>query len=282
MAAAVATPGAPARSAVVSRDLLFVSEPNPDWFGNDPNPPSGKGVGWTNKNWLKSRFHFNFAEYSGGPDNFGCLRVMNDDLVQPQRGFGTHPHRDMEIITFVVEGSLTHKDSMGTEETLGRGSVQFMTAGTGVRHSEHNLDKTKPLRFIQSWVVPRQRGLPPNYGSMVGDAAATEARKNQWAHVVSDVKGKETTPVQINQDCNVFVTELSASTPSPPLALAANRQAYMLCVEGEVTMSSGNVLRQHDAAEYKGPGSIELAAGAEGALVLLFEMALSRDSRTDL
>ena len=81
------------------------------------------------------------------------LRVLNDDLVQPARGFGTHPHRDMEICTYVVEGSLSHQDSMGTEETLGRGSIQFMTAGTGVRHSEHNLATDKPLRFIQMWIV---------------------------------------------------------------------------------------------------------------------------------
>merc|ERR1712159_863460 len=100
--------------------------------------------------------------------NFGVLRVMNDDLVQPARGFGTHPHRDMEIVTFVVRGSLSHQDSMGTQETLGRGSIQFMTAGRGVQHSEHNLHKSQDLRFIQMWLVPRSRGLQPSYGSLVG------------------------------------------------------------------------------------------------------------------
>ena len=84
--------------------------------------------------------------------------------VQPARGFGAHPHREMEIVTYVVEGELTHQDSMGTKESLGRGSIQFMTAGTGVSHSEHNVDPTKPLRFIQMWLVPRERGLNPNYG----------------------------------------------------------------------------------------------------------------------
>lgn len=108
-----------------------------------------------NKNWLKSRFHFNFAEYHSGPSQFGHLRVMNDDLVQPRRGFGMHPHRDMEIMTFIIHGKLTHKDSMGTEETLGRGGVQFMTAGRGIRHSEHNLHD-EPLRFVQCWVMPRR------------------------------------------------------------------------------------------------------------------------------
>merc|ERR1712137_236726 len=109
-----------------------------------------------------------------------------------------------EILTFVVDGKLTHKDSMGTQESLGRGSIQFMTAGTGIRHSEHNLEKT-PLRFIQSWVVPRKRGLTPNYGSMDAGAEASAARKGQWSHLASDVENSTFTPVKINQDCNVFV-----------------------------------------------------------------------------
>lgn len=258
--------------AVVPREKLFVSEPPPHMFGNEGNPPKG-AEGWTNQNWLKSRFHFSFAEWSSGPSPFGCLRVMNDDLVQPNRGFGTHPHRDMEIMTFVVEGSLTHKDSMGTSETLGRGSLQFMTAGTGVRHSEHNWDQKQHLRFIQSWVVPRRRGLPPNYGSMIGDASAEEERMGKWAHLVSDVENKSvSTPVQINQDCNVFVTELGPGGRSPVLELGPDRQAYMLCVEGDAHMVDLAQLRRHDAARLVGPVGLDLEAGEEGALVLVFEM----------
>lgn len=99
----------------------------PAWFGNPGNENNPK---WTNANWLKSRFHFSFAEYNNPKNsNFGVLRVMNDDLVQPSRGFGTHGHREMEICTYVVNGELTHKDSMGTQESLGKGSIQFMTAG---------------------------------------------------------------------------------------------------------------------------------------------------------
>lgn len=95
------------------------------WFGNKANEPSNPQ--WTNANWLKSRFHFSFAEYNNPRNqNFGVLRVMNDDLVQPNRGFGAHPHRDMEICTYVVDGKLTHQDSMGTKETLQRGAIQFM------------------------------------------------------------------------------------------------------------------------------------------------------------
>ena len=178
----------------VSNKDLFVSEPNPQWFGN---PPNASEATWTNTNWLKSRFHFAFAEYSN-PQNacFGVLRVMNNDLVQPNRGFGTHPHREMEICTYVVEGELTHKDSIGTQETLGPGSVQFMTAGTGVQHSEHNLSATSPLRFIQMWIVPSQRGLAPNYGSACGKSVNL---RNGWTRLVSDVKSAAASPVKIHQ-----------------------------------------------------------------------------------
>ena len=136
---------------------LFKSEPNPAWFGNGPN--TAKAAGWDAPNWLTSRFHFAFAEYAdqeGAKPGFGVLRVLNDDRVQPARGFGTHGHANMEIVTYVVSGELTHQDSMGTAETLTRGAVQFMTAGRGVRHSEHNLSPDKPLRFIQ---VRVQRSL---------------------------------------------------------------------------------------------------------------------------
>ncbi|CAE7807623.1 unnamed protein product [Symbiodinium sp. CCMP2456] len=253
------------------------SEPDPRWFGNPQNPPDTTAEGWTNQNWLKSRFHFSFAEYHEGPSNFGVLRVMNDDLVQGERGFGEHPHRDMEIMTFIVDGELTHKDSKGNEETLGRGAIQFMTAGTGIYHSEHNLAK-KPLRFIQCWVVPRKRGLKPNYGSSLGGPEAAADRRDKWAHMVSDEMSSVATQIKIHQDCNVFCTELSPGKTSPVLNIAAGRQAYMLCVEGEIRCEKQS-LHRHDAAEVKGPLELELSAGPSGALVLLFEMAQTRDSR---
>lgn len=271
-----------AKVAIVRSDRLFVSEPDPRMFGNPRNPQGTSATNWTNPNWLKSRFHFSFAEYSNGPSNFGVLRVMNDDLVQPDRGFGAHPHRDMEIITFVVDGELTHQDSMGTKETLGRGSVQFMTAGTGVNHSEHNLDKHNHLRFIQSWIVPRRRGLTPNYGSMAGDEVQMQARKDKWAHIVSDVASSLQTPVRINQDCNVFLTELGPNVASPSLTIGSSRQAYLLCVEGAAKTNGEQLLQHHDAAELQGPMSLELNAGGNGAMVLVFEMASTGDTRRNL
>lgn len=263
----------------VSDNQLFVSEPNPAWFGNPGNEKSPK---WTNENWLKSRFHFSFAEYNNPKNaNFGVLRVMNDDLVQPSRGFGAHGHREMEICTYVVHGELTHKDSMGTSESLGKGSIQFMTAGTGVQHSEHNLHPEEALRFIQMWIVPSSRGLEPNYGSMCGSKVD---RSNKWAHLVSDVKSAAQTPVKINQDANIFATELGQGK-SLTLSIGAGRQAYLLCIDGGIDVKSAakalDSLQKHDAAEIVGPIDLEVwAQPSKGGHLLYVEMkGQGEDSR---
>ena len=262
---------------------LGVSEPPPEWFGNSPNLAD---PAWTNKNWLKSRFHFSFAEYNNvANQNFGVLRVMNDDLVQPARGFGEHPHRDVEICTYIVQGDLTHKDSMGTAETLLRGGIQFMTAGSGVTHSEHNLSKTAPLRFIQIWLSTRQRGLKPNYGQYL----STEAdRSNKWAHLVTDVReSSSAAPIKINTDANIFVAEIDAAG-SVSLEVTEGRQAYVLNVEGGGSLSDGSAppvaLDRHDAAEVRGPVTLTASSTASArSHWLVVEMALDRSSgRKDL
>jgi len=284
---AVMTLGRKAPIRKVPHHKLFKSEPDPSWFGN-PSNPSGDKRGWSAPNWLTSRFHFSFAEYSSsGNDSFGVLRVMNDDLVMPKRGFGEHGHANMEICTYVVEGALTHKDSMGTSETLTRGAIQFMTAGKGVRHSEHNLDGSKPLRFIQMWITPNAGGLAPNYGS---HAFSRDDRMNKWCAAVSPVPGAGvdggTAPVQINQDASVKVTELEPGV-ALPFATAAGRQAYMLCVEGGCALNAGSetaaALERHDAAEFSSGADVVLVAGAKGAHVLVVEMAeRGRSGREDL
>jgi redox-sensitive bicupin YhaK (pirin superfamily) len=288
-----------ARFVKVAASELFVSTPNPSWFGNPPNDGA--------QNWLTSRFHFNFAEYRGGRGNFGVLRVVNDDYVLARRGFGEHGHADMEIVTYVLEGELTHKDSIGTSETLGRGAVQFMTAGSGVRHSEQNLHSSSPLRFIQTWIMPRARSLPPNYGStgsgaVVGERLAT-ARDNRWSHLVSDVRNTATTtPVAINQDCNVYVAEISDGS-TLRFELGERRQVYVVVVEGSAAVLDAKVhilaallhsvavfhrdvvgalqgapvsLERHSAAEMTGPGVLDLTGrttSGERCHVMLFEMA---------
>ena len=275
----------------IPAERLHVSEPPPHLFGNPPNP-GGEKRGWSNANWLKSRFHFSFAEYSNHKNaSFGVLRVMNDDLVMPKRGFGEHGHANMEIVTYIVEGRLTHQDSTGTSETLGRGAVQFMTAGRGVRHSERNLDASKPLRFIQMWIVPNAGGLPPNYGS---HETTREERSNSWCRVVSPVPGAGThagsAPVQINQDASISVAELDPGV-ALDLDVPPGRQTYLLCVEGECVHEGaglgagfdGGRLARHDAAELGAGAKLRLVAGAEGAHLLAVEMKEQRGSgREDL
>ena len=258
---------------------LFVSEPNPAWFGNKPNEALET---WTNSNWLKSRFHFNFAEWSAGRGQFGCLRVLNDDLVQPSRGFGKHGHSDMEIVTYVLDGNLTHRDSMGTSETLSRGSIQFMTAGTGIKHEEHNLDPNKHLRFIQTWILPRKRGLKPNYGSFNASASSANEgdeiaaqRLNKWCHMVGDI-GCTSAKIQINQDCNLFVAEVEPQQ-SVTFELHPGRQGYLVCVEGSATID-GKLLARHEACELTAASTkssnviVQGAAGVERTHCMLFEM----------
>lgn len=168
----------------------------------------------------------------------------------------------MEIITYVVHGGLYHKDSMGTEETLTRGGIQFMTAGTGVRHEEYNHEDT-PLRFIQTWIPPRKRGLTPNYGSSSASQVVVDRTKNQWHHLVSDVQNTSvSTPVEINQDVDAFATELEMDK-CVEMDLPEGRMAYLLCVEGGVTVNGKrHQLEKHDAAEITGSsgGKLEIEA----------------------
>ena len=192
--------------------------------------------------WLQSRFHFSFAEYRN-PDNvhFGPLRVMNDDVIAPGTGFGTHPHNDMEIITYVISGELTHKDSMGHSETLGRGDVQYMSAGTGVMHSETN-EGSAPVHLIQTWIFPRARNLPPRYGSVRFSEAD---RRNRWLHFAGPDGGD--TPVQFHQDANMYAAELDAGR-TLAFTVEAGRQLYVKVMEGSVRVNA-MMLEQGDAAE---------------------------------
>ena len=192
--------------------------------------------------WLKSKFHFSFAEYYN-PDNlnFGTLRVINDDLVEAGTGFDTHPHRDMEIVSYVVNGELTHGDSMGNRNTLSRGHVQYMSAGTGVLHSEHNFgDET--LRFLQIWIIPDQKGYEPNYGDYKFEL---DDRKNKWLNIVSSREGNA--PIRVNQDSNIFVLELDKDKEID-FKVGKNRQAYLVQIEGSSDINN-IVLNMRDALE---------------------------------
>ena len=200
-------------------------------------------MGSSNLGWLKSKFHFSFAEYYN-PNNmgFGLLRVINDDLVNPHTGFDTHPHRDMEIISYVVDGELTHGDSMGNKSTLKRGDVQYMSAGTGVYHSEHNLGE-KIARFLQIWILPDKNGHKPNYGEYRFE---WNARKNKWLHMVSSNEGHAI--VKVNQDVNIFALELEENNEID-YSVEVGRQAYLVQIEGKSKIN-GITLNERDAVFY--------------------------------
>lgn len=201
-----------------------------------------QNMGRSNLGWLQSLFHFSFADYyNPGNMNFGVLRVINDDLVQAGTGFATHPHRDMEIISYVVDGHLTHGDSMGNQNTITRGHVQYMSAGTGIQHSEYNWGE-QTARFLQIWIVPDRRGHTPQYGDYRFD---WDARHNQWLPIVSGPEGAA--PIKIHQDANLFVLELDAGHRID-FDLAADRQAYLIQIEG-TSLANDIDLNTRDAAE---------------------------------
>lgn len=199
-------------------------------------------MGKSDRGWLKSIFHFSFAEYYN-PENihFGPLRVLNDDLVKPGTGFDTHPHRDMEIISYVVQGHLTHADSMGNSKTLKRGDFQYMSAGTGILHSEHNRNDDL-LRFLQIWIIPEKGGLTPRYGDKT---LPWEDRLNKLMHIVSKNGGGA--PIEIYQDANIYVSFIEKGK-SVDFNVGNGRGAYFVTIEGEADLN-GSVIPERDAAE---------------------------------
>jgi len=213
--------------------------------------------------WLKSRFHFSFAEYINTDNlHYGPLRVMNDDLIQAHKGFGTHPHHDMEIISYILRGSLTHQDSMGHKESLGRGSIQYMSAGRGVTHSEFN-EGDEEVHLIQTWILPQKKGLDPQYGSKV---FSSEERHNRWLHLVGPQESGAA--INIYQDASMFVSEIDAGKRLD-FDLKEGRQLYLKVMEGEAKIN-GRGFTQGDAAEVEDE-SLEVEA-VENAHLLLVEM----------
>jgi redox-sensitive bicupin YhaK (pirin superfamily) len=223
-------------------------------------------MGRSKLGWLDSYFHFSFAEYYH-PDNvqFGALRVINDDRVQPGAGFDTHPHKNMEIISYVVEGELTHADSMSNEETLTRGQVQYMSAGTGVTHSEYNNGKSL-LRFLQIWIFPDKNGYKPNYGS---HRFEWEERRNKWLHIATAYGAENEAPIRVHADINAYAAEIEAGRELS-IETGSGRQAYMVLIEGSA--HAGTIpMKARDALEIIGESVTVRAEETSHAVVI--EMA---------
>jgi len=215
--------------------------------------------------WLDSWHSFSFADYHD-PAHMGysALRVINEDRIQPGTGFGTHGHRDMEIISYVLEGALGHKDSMGTGSTIVPGDVQRMSAGRGVQHSEQNQDKAGVTHFLQIWIEPNVRGIAPGYEQKHFDAAAKRGR----LRLVASPDGSDGS-VTIHQDARIYATLLDGAERASH-ALAPGRKAYVHVARGALTVN-GTPLAAGDALKVTEISEIVLEQGA-GAEALLFDL----------
>ncbi|MDR0940839.1 MAG: pirin family protein [Bacteroidales bacterium] len=230
-----------------------------------------KKMGRGRHGWLDSHFHFSFAEYFN-PDNirFGALRVVNDDIVQAGEGFDTHPHRDMEIISYVIQGELSHRDSMNNAHTLTRGQSQYMSAGRGVTHSEYNWGDSE-LRFAQIWIFPDKIGYTPNYGDY---RFKLEDRFNKWLPMATSYENTENAaPIKIHADINMYSTILSKGKQID-FRVGNDRQAYLVLFEGEATVN-GIHMNMRDALEIV-KEDITITANTE-AHVLIIEMAFDEE-----
>jgi redox-sensitive bicupin YhaK (pirin superfamily) len=216
--------------------------------------------------WLDSRHTFSFGDYYDARHmGFGPLRVINEDRVRPGAGFGTHGHRDMEIISYVLEGALEHKDSIGTGSVIRPGDVQRMSAGTGIRHSEFNHSKKDPVHFLQIWLLPERDGLPPSYEQKTfGDDD-----KRGRLRLVASHEGREGS-VTIHQDAEIFATLLNrGETVSQPLT--NRRKAWVQVVRGTVALN-GEELRAGDGAQVKDVVTLDVSARSDGSEILLFDL----------
>jgi redox-sensitive bicupin YhaK (pirin superfamily) len=211
--------------------------------------------------WLKTYHSFSFADYfDPGNLNWGALRVFNDDVVLPGGGFGTHPHRDMEILTYVFRGELEHKDSMGNVGVVRPGGVQYLSAGTGITHSEYNHSREHDVRLVQMWVLPRAAGLKPRYGQV---DYTREDRLNRWLPIASGQSGIDS-KIAIWQDATAYAARLEGGNLRHEIA--PGRFAFLFAGEGTAKLN-GESLAAGDAARIAGPFTLEIAA-EEAELVL--------------
>ena len=222
--------------------------------------------GHANHGWLDSFHSFSFADYHD-PNHmgYGALRVINEDRVEPGRGFGTHGHRDMEIISYVLEGGLAHKDSMGNGSVIRPGDVQRMSAGTGVTHSEANASDREPVHFLQIWIEPAERGIAPSYEEKKFDSAS----KRGVLRLIASSDGRDVS-VTIHQDASLYAA-LVDGDEKLEYQPAKGRRVYVHVIRGAVDVN-GQALSSGDAIKLAGGNPVRIGNGRD-AEVLLFDLA---------
>jgi hypothetical protein len=222
--------------------------------------------GYADHGWLRSFHTFSFADYYEPKHmGFGALRVINEDRVSPGKGFGTHPHRDMEIISYVLDGGLEHRDSMGNGSVIRPGDVQRMSAGTGVAHSEFNASRSDLVHFLQIWIVPEQRGITPSYEQK----SFSDAERQGKLRLVASRDGRDGS-VLVHQDVNLYAS-LLASDERIRYEVPPARQAWIHVARGSVELD-GTRLDAGDAAAVTEAGALDIV-GRDAAEVLVFDLA---------
>jgi len=218
-----------------------------------------------NFGWLDTKWHFSFDTYHDPANtHWGALRVFNDDVVEPGQGFGMHPHRDMEIVTYVLSGALEHQDSMSHRGVVHPGEVQVMSAGTGIMHSEYNHSKRDPVHLLQLWIFPRTRNLTPRWEQRQFSPAE---RGGKLLAVVSD--GALAGTLHIDQDAQIYVSSLQAGDEVTHKS-EADRKAYLFVIEGGVTLN-GTALAKGDQARLADERELKIRA-SEGAELILLDL----------
>jgi redox-sensitive bicupin YhaK (pirin superfamily) len=225
--------------------------------------------GYADHGWLKSFHSFSFADYYDPAHmGFGPLRVINEDRVAPGSGFGTHGHRDMEIISYVLDGELAHRDSMGNGSVIRPGDVQRMSAGSGVRHSEYNHAADRTTHFLQIWIEPNVVGIAPSYE----EKRFEDADKQGRLRLIASPDGADGS-VRIQQDARLYVSRLAAGQ-SVPAHLDAGRLGYLHLIRGTATVN-GEKLEGGDAAKIRAESTVKISADSDAEL-LFFDLPPAR------
>ncbi|MDH3577828.1 MAG: pirin family protein [Gammaproteobacteria bacterium] len=215
--------------------------------------------------WLRAKHTFSFAEYQN-PErvHFGKVRVINEDRIAPGKGFGTHPHRDMEIVTYVIDGAIAHKDSMGNGTVITAGEIQRMTAGTGVQHSEFNHSQDKELHLLQIWIYPEKKGLEPGYEQ----TRFSRDEKLNRLRLVGSRDGRDGS-ITIHQDVDLYASVLEADNELS-LELRPDRKVFVQVVDGDIAVN-GQRLSAGDGAQIEDERALQVSALTE-AEFLIFDM----------
>ncbi|QOD60782.1 pirin family protein [Polaribacter haliotis] len=219
--------------------------------------------GEANHGWLKSFHTFSFASYQNSERmNFGMLRVLNDDVVQPKMGFGTHPHKNMEIISIPISGVLSHKDSMDNKRSIEVGEVQVMSAGTGLTHSEFNDSKTDAVNFLQLWIIPEAENVTPNYEQKLFSEAE---RKNKFQVLVSPKDKQIKGSLPINQQGYISMIDLEADLKTE---YELKNGAYFFLIEGEVSIAD-EIIKRRDAIGISETEKVVIKANKQSKLLII-------------